>query len=63
MTPPSDPLLRLEQHVGRLFVLGVAVSTSILAVGLALYLLAPDAPAGSRLLDAGLLVLMATPML
>jgi uncharacterized membrane protein len=63
MTSPSDPLVRLEQHVGRLFVAGVAVSTSILAVGLALYLLAPDAPAASRLLDAGLLVLMATPML
>ena len=63
MTSPSDPLLRLEQHVGRLFAVGVAVSTSILAVGLALFLFVPDAPAGSRLLDAGLLVLMATPML
>jgi uncharacterized membrane protein len=63
MTSPSDPLLRLEHHVGRLFIAGVAVSTSILAVGLALFLFAPDAPAGNRLLDAGLLVLMATPML
>jgi len=63
MSSPSDPLVRLEHHVGRLFTVGVAVSTSILAVGLALYLLTPDAPSASRLLDAGLLVLMATPML
>jgi uncharacterized membrane protein len=63
MTSPSDPLVRLEYHVGRLFVAGVAISTSILAIGLALFLFAPDASAGDQLLDAGLLVLMATPML
>ena len=46
-----------------LFVVGVSVSAALLAVGLALFLVAPDAPAASRLLNAGLLVLMATPML
>jgi uncharacterized membrane protein len=62
-TPPADALARLEVHVGRLFVAGVSVSSALLAAGLALFLLAPDAPAASKLLNAGLLVLMATPML
>ncbi len=62
-TPPPDPLARLEAHVGRLFVAGVSVSAAMLAAGLALFLFAPDAPAASKLLNAGLLVLMATPML
>ena len=63
MTTPPDALARLESHVGRLFVVGVTVSAAALAVGLAMFLVAPDAPATSRLLNAGLLVLMATPML
>jgi uncharacterized membrane protein len=63
MNAPSDSLLKLEYHVGRLFTAGVAVSASLLAVGLALYLFLPDAPATGYMLDAGLLVLMATPML
>jgi uncharacterized membrane protein len=63
MTTQSDALARLEYHVGRLFVVGVTVSAALLAIGLALFLVAPDLPATARLLDAGLLVLMATPML
>ena len=63
MTPPPDALARLEAHVGRLFVAGVSVSAAMLAAGLVLFLFAPDAPAASKLLNAGLLVLMATPML
>jgi len=63
MTPPPDALARLEAHVGRLFVAGVSVSSAMLAAGLALFLFAPDQPAASQLLNAGLLVLMATPML
>jgi uncharacterized membrane protein len=63
MTTPPDALARLESHVGRLFVVGVTTSAAALAVGLAIFLVAPDAPAASRLLNAGLLVLMATPML
>ena len=63
MTTPTDPLERLEQHVGRLFTAGVTISAVALAAGLALYLFAPNATATTRLLNAGLLVLMATPML
>jgi len=63
MTAQSDALARLESHVGRLFVVGVTTSAAALAVGLALFLFAPDAPAANGLLNAGLLVLMATPML
>ena len=63
MTTDSDALARLEDHVGRLFTVGVAISAAILAVGLALFLATPDAPATRHLLNAGLLVLMATPML
>ena len=61
MTTDSDALARLEVHVGRLFTVGVATSAAILAVGLALFLASPDAHATSRLLNAGLLVLMAQP--
>jgi uncharacterized membrane protein len=63
VTPPTDPLARLEQHVGRLFTLGVSMSAASLAIGLALFLVAPDTPATGRLLNAGLLILMATPMM
>jgi uncharacterized membrane protein len=63
MTTQSDALTRLEYHVGKLFVAGVAISAAALAIGLGLFLVAPDAPATSRFLNAGLLVLMATPML
>jgi uncharacterized membrane protein len=63
MTTDSDALTRLEYHVGRLFTVGVATSAAILAIGLALFLATPDAPATGHLLNAGLLVLMATPML
>ena len=58
----SDALLRLEIHVGRLFSVGVALSALLLAIGLALDLFAPG-PLSAKLLNAGLLVLMATPML
>ena len=63
MTTRTDPLQQLERHVGRLFVVGVTVSAVALAVGLALFLIAPESSATSYLLNAGLLVLMATPML
>jgi uncharacterized membrane protein len=63
MTTRPDALARLEYHVGRLFFAGVTLSAALLAIGLALFLFAPDAPATSHALNAGLLVLMATPML
>ena len=63
MTSPPDPLATLELHVGRLFTVGVAVSAVVLAAGLAMFLLAPESPTTDYVLDAGLLILMATPML
>jgi uncharacterized membrane protein len=63
VTSPTDPLARLELHVGRLFTAGVAISATVLAIGLVLYLVAPDAASTGRFLNAGLLILMATPML
>ena len=63
MTTQSDALTRLEYHVGKLFVVGVTISAAALALGLGLFLVTPDTPAAGWLLNAGLLVLMATPML
>jgi uncharacterized membrane protein len=63
VTKPPDPLEQLERHVGRLFIAGVTLSAIALAVGLALFLVVPESPATDHLLNAGLLVLMATPML
>jgi uncharacterized membrane protein len=57
-----DPLARLERTLGRILVTGVVVSALLLAGGLALWLAHPSA-AGLRLLNAGLIVLMATPIL
>lgn len=49
-----------EYLMGRLLWLGVSISTALLGVGLLWTLIAPGA-AATRLLHAGLLVLMATP--
>jgi uncharacterized membrane protein len=62
VTSCPDPLARLERIMGRLLVTGVVVSALLLAAGLALWLAHPSA-AGLRLLNAGLIVLMATPIL
>ena len=51
-----------ETLLGRTLWLGVAVSTTLLATGLALFLLSPGR-AADLLLDAGLIVLMGTPMM
>jgi uncharacterized membrane protein len=55
-------LARLERHLARLLVTGVLVSAALLAAGLALWLTRPDATARG-LLSAGLIALMATPVL
>jgi uncharacterized membrane protein len=54
---------RLENHLGRLLAIGVIASAALLAIGLALWLSNPQSPAAVWLLNAGLLVLMATPIL
>jgi uncharacterized membrane protein len=58
-----DALGRLERHLGRLLVTGVIVSAVLLAAGLALWLTVPGAPLSRGLLNGGLVVLMATPIL
>lgn len=50
-----------ETLLGRTLGIGVFVSTTVLAIGLVLSLAMPGRPA-DVLLDAGLLLLMATPM-
>ena len=59
-TPSLD---RLETHLGRLLVTGVVASAVLLAAGLALWLSNPHSAAALWLLNAGLIVLMATPMM
>jgi uncharacterized membrane protein len=63
MRADSAFLDRLENHLGRLLALGVMASAALLAIGLALWLSNSQSPAAFWLLNAGLLVLMATPIL
>jgi uncharacterized membrane protein len=63
MTTPTDTLLRLEHRLGRVFVAGLSISASALAIGLVAYLLMPASRLPSLLLNSGLAVLMATPLL
>lgn len=51
----------VERLLGRTLAVGVFSSTALLALGLTLSLMMPGRPA-DLLLDAGLLLLMATPM-
>ena len=63
MTTPTDSLLGLEHRLGRLFVIGLTISALALATGLIAYLLVPDARGPLLLLNGGLAILMATPLL
>lgn len=56
-------LARLEVHLGRLLVAGVSVSAVLLAFGLTAWLSDPHRLAAVWMLNAGLIVLMATPIL
>jgi uncharacterized membrane protein len=60
--PDARSMARLERHLGRLLITGVIASAVGLAIGLALFLLAPG-PLSSGFLTAGFVALMATPML
>ncbi len=57
-----ERLERLESVLGRLLGIGVTISTVLLLVGLGLSLAAGRAEAGSAFVNAGLIVLMATPI-
>ena len=56
-------LERLESHVGRLLATGVIASAALLAIGLGLWLSNPQGAAALWLLHAGLLILMAIPIM
>jgi len=63
VTPVSDdPLITFEHKLGRLLVTGVAASAVLLAAGLVFWLWHPGAPRAGWLLNAGLIVLMGTPI-
>jgi uncharacterized membrane protein len=63
MNTTADSLARLEQHLGRLFAIGLSLSASALVIGLTMFLMVPDAPSRTWFLNAGLVILMATPVL
>jgi uncharacterized membrane protein len=58
-----DPLARLEHKLGQLLVTGVIASAVLLAAGLIFWLPNPGAPRAQWLLNSGLIVLMATPIM
>jgi uncharacterized membrane protein len=60
-TQPSG--VRLERILGRLLVTGLTIAAICLAAGLLFYLARPDGAAAAPILNAGLVVLMATPIL
>jgi uncharacterized membrane protein len=59
----ADPLARLEHRLGQLLVTGVLLSAVLLAAGLFFWLWIPGAGRTAWLLNAGLIVLMATPIM
>jgi hypothetical protein len=58
----GDRFERIERLLGRVLGVGAAASTGLLAVGLAAWMLGWRTTATARLFDAGLAVLMATPI-
>jgi uncharacterized membrane protein len=61
--PQAEALGRLEQQLARLLIAGVIVSAVLLAAGLALWLADPRSALSTWLLNAGLIALMATPIM
>lgn len=59
----ADSLAQLERKLGHLLVSGVIVSAGLLALGLSFWLFGPRGSRTDWLLNAGLVVLMATPIL
>ena len=60
MNPPATD--RLERSLGKILTAGVLASTGLLAAGLLLQLLGAVPGAAAALTNAGLIVLMATPV-
>ena len=63
MSAAADPLSRMERLLGRLLIAGVLVSAVLLALGLLMWLANQESSAAMTLLDVGLVVLMATPIM
>jgi uncharacterized membrane protein len=63
MSPNGSSLERLEEQLGRLLLIGVVASATLLAAGLGFFLAHRGGAAADRLLLAGLVCLMATPLL
>jgi uncharacterized membrane protein len=59
----DDAIGRLEVHLGRLLQAGVLTSAACLALGLVLWMAGAAAGPTNALLTAGLVILMATPIL
>lgn len=59
----APPLARLEVRLGRVLVTGVTISAALLATGLGLWLSGSHMTASLWALNAGLIVLMSTPIL
>jgi len=59
----EEALDRLETNLGSLLFVGVATAASLLLIGLVLWALDATATFATWLLNAGLIVLMATPIL
>jgi uncharacterized membrane protein len=57
MTPDE-----MEERLGRILGLGTAFSTAMFAAGLALWLIVDGRPSVDRLLNAGIIVLIVTPV-
>jgi uncharacterized membrane protein len=63
MTNGLEAFGRLERLLGRLLLIGLTAASVSLALGLVLLIAAPAGNAAGLLLTAGLIILMATPML
>ena len=63
MTKEHSQIARLEVQIGRMLVTGVTISALLLAIGLVMWLFDPGYWNALWLLNAGLVVLMATPIL
>jgi uncharacterized membrane protein len=62
MTPVEKPALHLERIIGRVLRGGVLISTVCLSVGLLLSLATSGGALSALLLNAGIIVLLATPV-
>jgi len=62
MRATLDGIGQLEQRLGALLRAGISASTLVLVAGLALWMAQPDRPLSTTLLQAGLFMLMGTPI-